>query len=196
MKTISVLALFLLFSTTLLAQKESSGTFWKPSPANYEVKRALEIEALPFVYLSQGYHVGVGYRLQKFRFRASIIDAGTFNSENSNDKFERFETKGTFGIFAGYNIWKNLETYVFVDRQVFDIKQKTTSETKQLTSVTPGLGISYQFFIGRYFYVQPGLHLYMRGSQEAKFSDNTTYSLSTVDFFPVVRFGVRPWKKF
>jgi hypothetical protein len=144
MKTISVLGLFLLFSATLLAQKESSGTFWKPSPANYEVKRALEIEVLPFVYLSQGYHVAVGYRLQKFRFRASIIDAGTFNSENSNDKFERFETKGTFGIFAGYNIWKNLETYVFVDRQVFDIKQKTTYETKQLTSVTPGLGISYQ----------------------------------------------------
>jgi hypothetical protein len=72
----------------------------------------------------------VGYRLQKFRFSASIIDAGAFNSEASNDEFERFESMGTFGLFAGYNVWKNLEMYVFVDRQVFDIKQKSSSETK------------------------------------------------------------------
>jgi hypothetical protein len=196
MKTISALGLFLLYSATLLAQKESSGTFWKPSPPNFEVKRALEIEAVPFVYLSQGYHVSVGYRLQKFRFRASIIDAGTFNSEASNDEFERYETKGTFGFFAGYNVWKNLEMYVFVDKQVFDIKQKSTSETRQINSVSPGIGINYQFFIGRYLYIQPGLHLYLRGSQDVKFTDGVTYTLSPVDFFPVVRFGVRPWKKF
>jgi hypothetical protein len=138
----------------------------------------------------------VGYRLQKFRFRASIIDAGTFNSEPSNDKFDRFETQGTFGLFAGYNVWKNLETYVFVDRQVFDITQKSNLEKKQINSVSPGIGISYQFFIGRYFYIQPGLHLYVRAGQDVQFMDGTTYSISTTDFVPVIRFGIRPWKKF
>jgi hypothetical protein len=196
MKQLFFLALFQSISIALLAQTDFKGTFWKPSPKNYEVKQAFEIEAVPFVYLSQGYHISLGYRVQKFRFRASLIDAGTFNSENKNDNFERYETKGTFGFFAGYNVWKNLEMYVFVDKQVFDIKQKSTSETRQINSVSPGIGISYQFFIGRYFYIQPGLHLYLRGSQDVKFTDGVSYTLSPVDFFPVVRFGVRPWKKF
>ena len=191
-----VLGLLINCSISLFAQTDSISTFWKPSPKNYEVKKAIEIEAVPFVYFSKGYHVSVGYRYNKFRFRASVINAGTFNSETKNDQFERFETKGTFGFFAGYNVWKNLETYLFVDRQVFDIKQKSSSEIKQVNSVTPGLGIGYQFFIGRYFYIQPAMHLYVRNSRDVKFSGNTTYSLPSTDFTPIIRLGVRPWKRF
>jgi hypothetical protein len=196
MRQILVFVFSFSFCFSLSAQTDKNSTFWKPSPRNYEVKHALEVEAVPFVYLSNGYHLSLGYRYKKFRFRVSTIDAGTFNSETKNNQFERFETKGTFGVFAGYNVWKNLETYVFVDRQLFDIKQKSTSEIKQVNSITPGLGIGYQFFIGRYFYIQPALHLYVRGSQDILFSDNTNYSISTVDFTPVIRLGIRPWKKF
>jgi hypothetical protein len=196
MKQTLLTGLLLMLFSSLFAQKDSSSTFWKPSPPNYEVKHALEVEAVPFVYLSEGYHISLGYRYKKFRFRVSAINAGTFNSETKNNQFERFETRGTFGFFAGYNIWKNLETYVFVDRQVFDIKQKSTSEIKQINSVSPGLGIGYQFFIGRYFYIQPALHLYLRSANEITFSDNTTYSISTADITPVIRIGIRPWKKF
>lgn len=196
MRQLLTLAFSLLVFTTISAQTHSTSTFWKPSPRNYEVKHAVEIEAMPFVYLSSGYHIAVGYRCKKFRFRASTIDVGTFSLETQNDQFERFETKGSFGFFAGYNVWKNLETYVFMDRQLFDIKQKSTSETKRLNAVTGGLGIGYQFFIGRYFYLQPALHLYARGGQDVQFSDNTNYSLPSLEFTPVIRLGIRPWKKF
>ncbi len=196
MKQILLLGLLFTCSVSLFAQTDTTSTFWDPNPSDYSVKKAFEIEAVPFVYLSKGYHLSLGFRYNKFRFRASVINAGTFSSETTNDKFERFETKGTFGLFAGYFIWKNLETYVFVDRQIFDIKQKNTSEVRQINSITPGLGIGYQFFIGRYFYIQPGLHLYMRAGKDIQFSDNTTYSLSSVDFTPVIRIGFRPWKEF
>lgn len=198
MKKIQVLVSLILFGFNIcLAQsEENSETFWKPNPPNYSVSQAFEIEAVPFVYLSGGYHASIGYRYKKFRFRVSVIDAGTFDSDNSTDDFERFETSGTFGVFAGYNVWKNLETYVFIDRQVFDIKQVESNEINTLKAVSPGLGVSYQFFIGRHFYIQPGLHLYTRGSQTMTFTNGENYELSSIDFFPVVRLGVRLWKKY
>jgi hypothetical protein len=195
MRQLLAIAFCLLVSTTISAQIDSTSTFWKPSPRNYQVKHAIEIEALPFVYLSSGYHISVGYRYKKFRFRASTIDVGTFNQETQNDAFERFESKGSFGLFAGYNVWKNLETYVFLDNQKFDITQKSTSETRIKNYLTPGLGISYQLFIGRYFYLQPGVHLYVRSNNTTQFSDGSVYSLPT-EIVPVIRIGVRPWKKF
>jgi hypothetical protein len=126
----------------------------------------------------------------------SKIGTGTYNSEVKNKDFYRIETKGTLGFFAGFNVWKNLEMYVFTDLQVFDVKQKSTKEVKRMNAVTPGLGVEYQFFIGRYLYNQPALHIYVRGIQSIQFSDNTNYSISTFDFTPLVRIGIRPWKKF
>jgi hypothetical protein len=196
LKMYIVTFLFLFIAAFGLAQSVSKSTFWKPDPANYTVKKAFEIEAVPFVYFSEGYHLSVGYRYKKLRFRISTINAGTYNSETSNDEYERFETKGTFGFFAGYNVWKNLETYVFVDRQVFDIKQKASSEIKELKTVSPGIGVGYQFFIGRSFYIQPAVHLYLRSEESVSFTNNATYKISTTDITPVLRIGFRPWKKF
>lgn len=196
MKEITIAILLVVLAEQLFAQTEAGGTFWKPNPRNYDVKHAAEIEVVPLVYLSSGYHVSLGYRYKKFRFRVSVIDAGTNNFESSGSDFERFETAGSAGIFMGYNVWKNLETYAFLDRQVFDIKQKSTQEVSRLNTITPGLGIGYQFFIGRYFYLQPALHLYLYGDQSVTFSDNSIYSMSAAEIIPVIRVGVRPWKKF
>lgn len=187
--TIGILCMY----AVLPAQKKVS-TFWKPTPTNYEVKQAMEIETLPFFYLSDGYHISLGYRYERFRFRASLLDAGTFDSDTANKQFSRFEVQGTFGLFAGYNVWKNLETYIFFDRQVFNIQNNSTEEMQTLNALSPGLGLSYQFFIGRYFYIQPGVHLYTRQAQTATFNDGQSYELSSADFFPVLRLGVRLWK--
>ena len=184
-----------------LAQDQTArGTFFKPVPRNHEVKHAFEIEAVPIPYFVGGYHVSAGYRYKKFRFRASVIDAGTFNSESigntTNPGFRRYETKGSFGTFLGYFPWKNLETYLFLDGQRFKIKQEPTDLTKTISATTPGVGVSYQFFLGRYFYLQPGLHLYLREGKTVTFENGQAYNLASRDFTFLFRVGFRPWKKF
>ena len=61
---------------------------------------------------------------------------------------------------------------------------------KDLKSVDTGLGISYQFFVGKYFYVQPGLHLYLRRNNGVYFG-NATYHIPNADVSPVIRIGAR-----
>lgn len=190
-----LLVVTLLLLSLRVAGQATKNSFLNPSPANYQVAKAIEVEAVPFVYLSGGYHVSIGYRYNRLRFRASIIDAGSYNSQPGNADFKRFESSGSFGIFAGYFVWKNLETYGFVDRQVFTVKQNATDESRSLNAVTPGLGIGYQFFIGRYVYIQPALHLYLRSSQEIRFGNGNNYSLATSEISPIIRVGVRPWKR-
>jgi hypothetical protein len=57
------------------------------------------------------------------------------------------------------------------------------------------LGISYQFFIGRVFYVQPGVHLYLRGNKSADFG-GVQYNIPNADISPVIRIGARLWKQY
>jgi len=71
-----------------------------------------------------------------------------------------------------------------------------TSEKQDLPSNDFGIGVSYQFFIGRTFYIQPGIHTYYRSEQSIKFTDGGTYTIPTFEISPVVRLGVRLWRKY
>lgn len=190
-----------LISATIQAQndKTNGSTFWHPIPRNYEVKQAIEVESLVPMFFTGGYHVGVGYRYRKFRVRVSIINGGTYDAEkvglkNSSPEFKRFYNTSP-GIFLGYNIWKNLELYTYLESHTFGIKQESSGITKDIHSVDTGLGISYQFFIGRVFYVQPGIHLYLRGNKSADFS-GVQYDIPNADVSPVIRIGARLWKQY
>lgn len=191
--------LSLLALASLLAQTAAQeGTFWKPDPRNYAVKHAVEVESLVPMFFTGGYHFAVGYRYRKFRVRASIINGGTYNAEtagikNSSPAFKRYYTTSP-GIFPGYNVWKNLEVYSYLEFHTFEITHTSTGAKQDVRSTDTGLGISYQFFIGRYFYIQPGAHLYLQGNNSADFN-GTTYKIPNADFSPVARVGFRLWRK-
>jgi len=165
---------------------------------SYEVKSAVEVESLVPMFLTGGYHIGVGYRYERFRVRVSVINGGSYDAEtagvnNSSADFKRFY-KTSPGLFLGYNLWRNLELYSYLEAHTFEIEQKSTGIRKDMHSLDTGLGLSYQFFIGRYFYIQPGMHVYLRGDKTVNF-ETASYSVPNVDLSPVVRLGVRLWSK-
>jgi len=202
MKKQIVLILAIVFSaTTISAQSDTSGgSFWKPGPRNYEVKQALEVESLVPMFFTGGYHFGVGYRYDRFRVRVSVINGGTYNADNqavgeTDDEYQRYYTTSP-GFFLGYNVWKNLEVYGYYERHTFEIEQMESGEKQDLPSNDFGIGVSYQFFIGRTFYIQPGVHTYFRAEQTIPFTNGGTYTIPTFEISPVVRLGVRLWRKY
>jgi hypothetical protein len=199
-KQIFLLAALLVTATTISAQSDIvKSTFWKPNPRNYEVKQAFEIESLFPMFITGGYHVGLGYRYDKFRVRVSVINGGTYDCEaagtqNSSSGFKRYY-KTSPGLFLGYNLWKNLEVYSYLELHTFEIEQKSTGLKRDIHSTDLGGGISYQFFFGRSLYLQPGFHIYLRGDNSADFN-GTVYNIPNVDLAPVIRIGYRFWKKY
>ncbi len=200
-KLIFIFFALLSLAITSSAQSDSTqGTFWKPNPRNYDVKQAFEIESLVPMFFTGGYHLGIGYRYKKFRFRVSVINGGTYNVdvqavENVNKGYKRYYTTSP-GFFIGYNVWKNLEVYGYYERHTFKVEQMATGQKKDLPSNDFGVGISYQFFIGRVFYLQPGIHSYFRADQHLTFANSGSYSVPTFELSPVIRIGARIWKKF
>lgn len=194
-----ILIFFIFIATNLTGQTNTSPSFWRPSPRNYDVKQALEVESLVPMFFTGGYHFAVGYRYKRFRIRASIINGGTYDAEkagikNSSPEFKRYYTTSP-GVFFGYNLWKNLELYTYLEFHTFEITQTSTGDKQDVKSTDTGLGISYQFFIGRVFYIQPGVHLYLRKDNSANFN-GTIYTIPNADFSPVVRIGARLWKTY
>ncbi|MBD8348899.1 hypothetical protein [Dysgonomonas sp. HGC4] len=188
------LLLFFALTTTLFSQDQQSST----KPRSYEVKQAFEVESLVPMFLTGGYHFAISYRYDKFRVRASVINGGSYNAEtaginNTSSEFKRFY-KTSPGIFLGYNVWKNLELYGFAEFHTFSIQQKSTKIEKDIHSIDLGGGVGYQFFIGRYFYIQPAVHIYCRKDHSLGF-EGTKYNISNIDFSPVLRLGVRLWSK-
>jgi hypothetical protein len=201
MKKIVILSIALfLASVQLFAQTENStGISTGTKFHNYEVKQAFEVESLVPMFLTGGYHFAVCYRYDKFRFRASVIKGGDYDAEpaglkNSKADFKRYYQPSP-GFFLGYNVWKNLEVYTFLEFHTFEIEQKSSGLKKDIHSTDFGGGVSYQFFIGKRFYLQPGLHLYLRSDKSAQFNQ-TTYNIPNVDFAPVFRVGYRLWSKY
>ncbi len=201
MKKQIVLIVALAFvATTISAQSDSTGgTFWKPNPRNYNVKQAVEIESLFPMFFYGGWHVGLGYRYEKFRLRVSVINGGDYNADVQSldgpiDGYKRYYTTSP-GIFLGYNVWKNLEVYGYYERHTFEVEQLSTGEKQDIPSNDAGIGISYQFFIGRTFYIQPGIHSYFRSEQTATFANDQTYTIPTFELTPIVRIGARLWKR-
>jgi hypothetical protein len=202
MKKQTLLIITLVFAAvTISAQSGSTGgTFRRPEPRNYEVKQALEVESLVPMFFTGGYHIGVGYRYNNFRVRVSVINGGTYNADlqavsGTVDGYKRYYTTSP-GFFLGYNVWKNLEIYGYYERHTFEIEQMETGEKQDLPSNDFGIGVSYQFFVGRTFYIQPGVHTYFRSEQSIAFSNGGNYTIPTFEISPVVRLGVRLWRKY
>lgn len=201
MKTkIFLIAAFMTIAGSIHAQSDSNKwNFFKPTPRNYEVKHAFEIESLFPMFFYGGYHLGLGYRYNKFRFRVSVINGGTYDAEtagtnNSSPDFKRYY-KTSPGFFLGYNVWKNLEVYSFLELHTFEIEEASTALKRDINSTDFGGGISYQFFFGRHIYLQPGFHIYLRGNNSTDFN-GTVYNIPNVDLAPVIRVGYRIWSKY
>lgn len=182
---------------TLMAQTDSIPK-QKHCPHSYEARQALEAESLFPMFITGGYHLGLGYRYEKFRIRLSVINGGHYDAEpagihNSSSDFKRYY-KTSPGIFFGYNLWRNLELYSYLEFHTFEIEQKSTGLRQDLHSVDKGLGLSYQFFLGSHFYVQPGVHLYLRSDHSLNFGTQK-YEIPNADCSPVIRLGYRIWEK-
>jgi hypothetical protein len=178
---------------------DSTKTFFNFFSEKAQVKKAIEVESLFPMFFFGGYHLGIGYRFFHFRLRASVIRGGSYDAEpagvnNSTESFKRYYAKPGYGIFFGYNIWKNWETYSYIERHAFGIEQKATSEQVLMHSTDFGLGSSYQLFLGKWFYLQPGLHFYFRQAHLVGFSNGQKYSVPQMDISPVIRAGIRLWK--
>jgi len=200
MKKLIILSIALTaMGVQLFAQVQKlSDTTAKSKLHNYEVKQAFEVESLVPMFFTGGYHFAVCYRYDKFRVRASVINGGDYDAEpaglkNSKADFKRYYQPSP-GFFLGYNVWRNLEVYTFLEFHTFEIEQKSSGLKKDIHSTDFGGGVSYQFFIGKRFYIQPGLHLYLRSDKSAQFNQ-TTYNIPNVDFAPVFRVGYRLWSK-
>lgn len=199
-KKFFLVAALIAMATTIQAQSDATkGTFFKPIPRNYEVKQAFEVESLFPMFITGGYHAGLGYRYDKFRIRVSVINGGTYDAEpagtkNSSPDFKRYY-KTSPGFFLGYNVWRNLEVYSFLELHTFEIEQASTGLKRDIHSTDFGGGISYQFFFGRHIYLQPGFHIYLRGDNSADFN-GTGYNIPNVDLAPVIRIGYRIWSKY
>jgi len=93
-------------ATTISAHSDTAtGTFSKPKPRNYEVKQAFEVESLVPMFFTGGYHFAVAYRYNKFRFRASLINGGTYNADaqavgDVDERYKRYYTTSP-GFFFG-----------------------------------------------------------------------------------------------
>lgn len=194
-----LVAAILIVATSIQAQTETKkGTFFNPNPRNYDAKQAFEVESLFPMFITGGYHVGLGYRYNKFRFRASVINGGSYDAEpagtkNSSPDFKRYY-KTSPGFFLGYNVWRNLEIYSFLELHTFEIEQASSGLKRDIHSTDIGGGASYQFFFGRHIYLQPGIHIYLRGDNSADFN-GATYNIPNADIAPVVRVGYRIWSK-
>jgi hypothetical protein len=161
------------------------------------INQAFEIESLAPMFFTGGFHLAVCYRFNEFRIRFSVINGGKYNAEtaginNSADNFKRYY-KTSPGVFFGYNIWKGLELYTYLEFHTFEIEQKSSGIKKDMKSTDYGAGISYQYFFGKYFYLQPGLHLYLRKDNSINFG-NATYNIPNADISPVIRVGIRLWE--
>ncbi len=198
-KAVIISILVLLFSAENINAQSKKNNLLNPVPKNYEVKSAIEIESLVPMFFFGGYHIGIGYRYKKYRVRVSVINGGDYNVDsqalnNTSDNFERYYKTGP-GLFLGYNIWKNLELYGYIESHTFQVKQLSTGEKQDIKSTDIGIGISYQFFIGRVFYVQPGVHSYFRKNQSLTFSNYEIYNIPTFELTPVIRLGFRIFKR-
>lgn len=132
MKCIFILVLALMVCQQTASAQEVRRNLFRPDPPNYQVARAVEIESLIPMFFYGGYHVGVGYRIRQFRIRISVINGGDFDAEphgisNSSPEYKRFY-KTSPGIFFGYNVWKNLELYGYVENHTFEIEQVSSGE--------------------------------------------------------------------
>lgn len=200
-KQIFFFVALLVFTTAISAQSDSTPeSFWNPQPRNYDVKQAFEVESLVPMFITGGYHFAVCYRLDRFRFRASIINGGNYNADAQavgkvDEGYKRYYTTSP-GFFLGYNVWKNLEVYGYYERHTFEVEQMSTGEKQDIPSNDVGIGISYQFFIGRTFYVQPGIHSYFRSEKTASYSNSGIYTIPTFELSPVVRLGARLWRRY
>jgi hypothetical protein len=200
-KQIILIVAITCLATTISAQSDTTlGTFWKPNPRNYIVKQAFEVESLIPMFLTGGYHFGVGYRYKNIRVRASIINGGTYNVDvqaisGTIEGYRRYYTTSP-GFFLGYNVLKNLEVYGYYERHTFKIEQMLSGEKQNLPSNDYGIGMSYQFFIGRILYIQPGIHTYFRAGQNINFNNGGTYAIPTFEISPIVRLGARLWRKY
>ncbi len=199
-KQIFILTMLILSATSIFAQTDSTkGSFWKPFPRMYEARQAIELESLFPMFLTGGYHIGIGYRIDKFRFRVSVINGGTYDAEaagtkNSSPDFKRYY-KTSPGFFLGYNVWKNLEIYSYIELHTFEIEQKSSGLKRDIHSTDIGGGISYQFFLGHHIYFQPGMHIYLRANQSTDFN-GVVYNIPNVDIAPVIRIGYRLWNRY
>ena len=124
-KKILVIACMILSVASTYAQKDSLQVkeVAKSHSKSYNVKSAIEVESLVPMFLSGGYHFGVGYRYEKFRVRLSIINGGSYDAEtagvnNSSADFKRYY-KTSPGLFLGYNLWRNLELYTYFEAHTF-----------------------------------------------------------------------------
>ncbi|MFZ4401394.1 MAG: hypothetical protein ACOYO1_15270 [Bacteroidales bacterium] len=195
-----LVAAMIMIATSIQAQSDSTKCiFFKPIPPNYKIKHAFEVESLFPMFITGGYHLGLGYRYDKFRFRVSVINGGTYDAEpagtkNSSPDFKRYY-KTSPGFFLGYNVWRNLEVYSFLELHTFEIEQVSTGLKRDIHSTDFGGGISYQFFFGRHIYLQPGFHIYLRSDNSADFNGNI-YNIPNVDLAPVIRIGYRFWSKY
>lgn len=188
--------MLMLSSLGLWAQRDS--VKMEVPARTWNVKSAIEVESLVPMFMTGGFHVGIGYRFDRFRVRLSVINGGSYDAEkaginNSSNDFKRFY-KTSPGFFFGYNVWRNLELYSYLELHTFEIEQKSTGIRKNLYSTDTGLGLSYQFFIGNVFYIQPGLHLYLRKRNSIDF-ETARYTIPGADFSPVLRLGARLWSK-
>lgn len=158
--------------------------------------QALEVESLFPMFFTGGFHLGVGYRYNDFRVRLSVINGGSYNAEgaglhNSSKEFKRYY-KTSPGIFIGYNLWRNLELYTYIELHTFEVEQKNTGVKKNLHSTDFGGGVGYQFFLWKGLYIQPAFHIYLRKEKSLNF-DNTVYNIPKIDLSPVIRIGYRFW---
>ena len=190
----------LLWSTMLLASTVSataqtdSVNVWPRDAAI--AQHAIEVESLFPMFFTGGYHFGIGYRHDRLRLRVSVISGGSYDAEpagigNSSNDFER-RYRPSPGIFLGYNPWRGLETYTYLELHTFEIVQKSSGQTRRIHSTDVGGGVSYQLFLWRGLYLQPGMHVYLRTDHSAAFNGQT-YRIPNVDLSPVIRVGYRLW---
>ncbi len=72
---IVLFVLLISFVTTTSAQTDTTkSTFWRPVPRSYEAKQAFEVESLFPMFLTGGYHIGLGYRYERFRVRIQALE--------------------------------------------------------------------------------------------------------------------------
>lgn len=194
------MAALIVITISIKAQSDSAkGALFNIIPRSYEVKQAFEVESLFPMFITGGYHFGLGYRYDRFRFRVSVINGGSYDAEpagtkNSSPDCKRYY-KTSPGLFIGYNIWRNLEVYSFLELHTFQIEQASTGLTRDIHSTDFGGGISYQLFFGRHIYLQPGFHVYLRGDNSVDFN-GLSYNIPNVDLAPVIRIGYRIWCKY
>ncbi|MFH2115309.1 MAG: hypothetical protein ABIJ86_12470 [Spirochaetota bacterium] len=156
---------------------------------------AVEIENQTPCFFFGGYQLSIGMRYGPFRFRVSTQDSGQADFEDTgidsrNSAFRRSYDDGSLSASVDYFFSKYFFTYASLGSNRWLVQNKDTLVTDHLRTLDAGLGLGFQYFIYKGFFVQLAAQGNVR-ERQSLIIEGEQYTVPGFDYSPGLRLGYR-----